>query len=146
MKKQLLITALFLAFILAGHAQSSGIKIMDLKNIHIRTATGSGDMDTTQRIERIYFKIDQINQADSACFSIGTTAGACDVMRLCGKFVLSGSQYFLVLGGKQFPGDPYEPYVEVPFTNAIHQKVKFISLYVRDKSHLKTNTLTIAFH
>jgi hypothetical protein len=146
MKKQILITAIFLASILSAHSQSS-VQVLDLMPVTLLTTdTTTGHLDTTNLKEQIRFKVDFMAQADSACIYIGSRSGASDVMLVHCQFTQSGGQYFLNFGGLQFSAGPYEAYVEIPVTATQLRSSKYVQLFVWDKNRLRTNYLTSKYN
>jgi hypothetical protein len=145
MKDLKLMMAIFITSVLGVRAQST-VQIIDLMPVTQIMSDSTGHPDTTSLKEHIRFKINTMAMADSACIQIGSSAGASDVLQIHCVFTESGGQFFLNYGGQQFAAGTYEAYVEIPVSTSQLRNSKYVSLFVWDKSRLKSNKLSSKYN
>ena len=129
MKKTIL---LFLLALAGNAAPAQTVELYDLEpGFYTDTLTS-----TSGHIRLgVAVKIQNVAQADSIYFMLGTTINASDVSIYKRKFILSGSDYFIDAGPVQYPVSGnfqiYDP-LNLPLTefNAAH----YVSVRVKDVS------------
>ncbi|MGQ0829854.1 MAG: hypothetical protein ACT4ON_15815 [Bacteroidota bacterium] len=142
MEKKLNYLLLFLFILIncnIGFSQSS---------VHISDLNPGVEIDSTMSVTGeirlfINFKIDDVSQADSVFFMFGTTKGGSEIFKENGKFQKTGSNHFVKTQGSDYQIINTEASCKVNIGETQYNSSPYLSMVVKDKSGLYTNTLHI---
>ena len=91
----------------------------------------------------VNYKIQNVDQADSVYFMMGSTVSASDVGIVTGKMILTSDGYAVTIGTDQYPVTNLETTNSLTLAIAQFKLSKYISVKVKDVTGSLSNTISI---
>ncbi|MCW3084170.1 MAG: hypothetical protein JWP12_1536 [Bacteroidetes bacterium] len=138
---------IFLLFFLAlaGMIQSNALKAqtVTLYDLNPRIYSDSSLVNESMLRLNISVKMQNVEQADSVFFMLGSVANASDAGMIKGKILSTGTYFYASVGPDQFPVTNNELNASILLALAQFQATRFISMRVKDVTGNVSNIVSL---